>query len=110
MRAREPMLTDEQWDRIKPLIPLRPPRPQGGRPPADDRACFEGIVWVLKTGARWRDIPDQYPHPSTCWRRLRTWHEAGVFKDMWCCFVSDLDAQCRVDWEETFVDATFIPA
>jgi len=104
------MLTDEQWEKIKPLIPLPPPKPNGGRPPADDRACFEGIPWVLKTGARWRDLPDQYPDPSTCWRRLRDWHESGVLKEMWRAFLSELDEDGVLDWEESFVDATFIPA
>jgi len=110
MRAREPMLTDEQWEKIRPLIPPRPPRPKGGRPPADDRDCLEGILWILKTGARWRDLPDQYPDPSTCWRRLRDWHEAEVLKDIWRAFLSELDHEGILDWEESFVDATFIPA
>jgi transposase len=110
MGVRQPMLTDEQWEKIRPLIPPRPPKPKGGRPPAPDRACLEGILWILKTGARWRDMPDQYPNPSTCWRRLRDWEEAGVFKDMWRAFLSDLDDEGILDWEETFVDATFVPA
>ena len=110
MGIRKPMLTDEQWEKIRPLIPPRPPRPKGGRPPADDRACLEGILWVLKTGARWRDLPAEYPDPSTCWRRLRDWHEAGVLKDMWRAFLSELDERGILDWEESFVDATFIPA
>lgn len=110
MRVRKPMLTDEQWEKIRPLIPPRLPRPKGGRPPAEDRACFEGILWVLKTGARWRDLPAEYPDPSTCWRRLRDWHETGLLKDMWRAFLSELDAEGVLDWEETFVDATFIPA
>ncbi len=110
MRVREPMLTDEQWEKIEPFIPPRPPRPKGGRPPVDDRPCLEGILWILKTGARWRDLPAQYPDPSTCWRRLRDWHEAGVLKDMWRAFLSELDEQGVLDWEESFVDATFVPA
>ena len=110
MSVREPTLTDEQWEKIKPLIPVRPRNPKGGRPPADDRACLEGILWILKTGARWKDLPDQYPHPSTCWRRLRDWDEAGVLKDMWRAFLSELDEDGILDWEESFVDATFVPA
>lgn len=110
MGMRKPMLTDEQWEKIRPLIPPRPPRPKGGRPPADDRACLEGILWILKTGARWRDLPAEYPDSSTCWRRLRDWHGAGVLKDMWRAFLSELDDEGILDWEESFVDATFIPA
>jgi transposase len=110
MSVRKPMLTDEQWEKIRPLIPQRPPKPKGGRPPADDRKCLEGILWILKTGARWRDLPSEYPDPSTCWRRLRDWYEAGVLKNMWRAFLSELDEKDILDWEESFVDATFIPA
>ncbi len=71
-------LTDEQWKKIEPLIPKPPPRPKGGRPRKDNRLVFEGILWILKTGARWKDLPDKYPHPSTCWRRLKEWYETEV--------------------------------
>ena len=108
--VREPMLTDEQWEKIRQFIPDRGPRPKGGRPPADDRACFEGILWILKTGARWKDLPDQYPHPSTCRRRLKLWYETGVLEETWRTFPSELDHEGILDWEEAFVDATFIPA
>jgi len=110
MSVREPMLTDEQWEKIRPLIPPKPLRPKGGRPPADDRACFEGILWILKTGARWKDLPDQYPHPSTCWRRLRQWYEEDVLKDMWRAFLSELDHDGILEWDEVFVDGSFFPA
>jgi len=103
-------LTDEQWAKIEPLIPKSPPRPKGGRPRADDRLVFEAILWILKTGARWKDLPDKYPHPSTCWRRLKEWFEAEVFKDMWRAFLSELDANGVLDWEEAFIDASFFPA
>jgi len=103
-------LTDEQWKKIEPLIPKRPVGRKGGRPRADNRLVLEGILWVLKTGARWRDLPDRYPNPSTCWRRLREWYEADVLKDMWRAFLSELDHRGILEWDEVFVDATFIPA
>ncbi|WP_158545329.1 transposase [Bremerella cremea] len=49
---------------------------------ADDRACFEGILWVLRSGACRKDLPDWCPSPSTCWRRLAEWKEAGLFVGM----------------------------
>jgi len=103
-------LTDEQWRKIEPLIPKKSRSEKGGRPRADDRLVFEGILWVLKTGARWRDLPDRYPHPSTCWRRLREWYEDDVLKDMWRAFLSVLDHDGILDWDEVFVDASFFPA
>ena len=110
MRVREPMVTDEQWAKIEPLIPKPERNLKGGRPRADDRLVFEGILWVLKTGARWKDLPDRYPHPSTCWRRLRQWYEQDVLKDMWRAFLSELDHEGILDWDEVFVDGSFFPA
>ncbi|MFI4876278.1 MAG: transposase [Blastopirellula sp. JB062] len=107
---REVLLTDEQWEMAKPFIPEIPATRHGGRPRADDRACFEGILWVLRSGARWKDLPDRYPSPSTCWRRLAEWEEAGVFVDMWHAFIDELDEQGRINWDEIFMDGSFAPA
>jgi transposase len=60
------LLTDAQWAKIQPLLPKRPPRPRGGRPPANDRKVLEGILWILRSGARWQDMPEEFPSPSTC--------------------------------------------
>jgi transposase len=69
------LLTDAQWEKIRPLLPRRPRRPRGGRPPANDRKVLEGILWILRSGARWQDLPDEFPSPATCWRRLRDWEK-----------------------------------
>ena len=55
------LLTDAQWEKIGPLLPQRPPRPRGGRPPAHDRKVLEGILWILRSGARWQDLPEEFP-------------------------------------------------
>jgi len=101
---------DEQWKHISPLIPEPVSSPKGGRPPADDRKCFEGILWVLRSGTRWRDLPDEFPSPSTCWRRMNEWMDAGVFIEMWYSFLDRLDQQGRLDWGEVFVDGSIAPA
>ena len=56
-RKRQPLLTDEQWAKIEPLVPRPKSSRRGGRPRCDDRRVLEGILWILKTGARWRDLP-----------------------------------------------------
>ena len=66
MARKRPLLTDEQWAKTEPPLPPLPPHPKGGRPWCDNRRVVEGILWILKTGARWRDLPDEYPSPSTC--------------------------------------------
>lgn len=100
-------ITDEQWKRIEPFLPS--PR-STGRPRADDRRTFEGILWVLRSGARWRDLPERYPSPSTCWRRLAQWEDEGVWEDIWRAFLSALDRQGLIEWDEFFADAAFVPA
>ena len=109
-RAYEVFVTDAQWEKIKPFLPKRRPSARGGRPPVDDRACLEGILWVLRSGARWRDLPERYPSPSTCWRRLVEWEDAGVLVKVWHSFLDTLDEQGLLDWDEVFVDASFSPA
>jgi transposase len=76
-------LTDTQWAKIEPLLPPMPRSQRGGRPWASHRAVVDGIVWVLKTGARWRDLPAEYPSPSTCWRRWQRWDEDGTWLRIW---------------------------
>lgn len=100
-------LSDEQWAKLEPLLPREPSR---GRPWADNRRVLEGILWVLKTGARWRDLPREYPSPSTCWRRLRQWEEQDIWLKIWRRFLSQLDQQGRLDWSESFLDGSFAPA
>src|ERR1019366_2031552 len=94
MKKRQKLLSDEQWQLIEPLLPKpRPRRDKRGRPPAPNRACLEGILWILQTGAAWHFLPDEFPSPSTCWRRLQRWQEEGLLQ-----------------WEETFLDGSFAPA
>lgn len=75
MARKRRFLTDERWAKIELLLPKTAPGPKGGRPRCDNRKVLEGILWILRTGARWQDLPDEYPSPSTCWRRLSEWEE-----------------------------------
>jgi transposase len=103
----KPFLTDEQWKKIEPLLPTLRSR---GRPWCDNRRVLEGILWVLKTGARWRDLPPQFPSASTCWRRLQRWDKHGVWLNIWRAFLAELDQRQCLDWSESFVDGSFAPA
>jgi transposase len=104
------VLTDEHWRRIAPHLPPHQPSPKGGRPRADDRECLEGILWLLRSGARWRDIPVDLPSGTTCWRRLRDWAATGVLEDLQATLVEQLHAAGRIDLRELLADATFIRA
>jgi transposase len=100
-------LGDDQWGLITPLLPSPKKR---GRPRTDDRRTLNGILWVLRSGARWRDLPRQYGSPSTCHRRLQEWQEQGVWEQIWLIFLGALDQQGKLDWRQTFLDGSFVPA
>jgi hypothetical protein len=99
-----------QWKLLEPLLPKAEHSRKGGRPAIDNRQVLEGILWVLRIGARWQDLPDRYPSASTCWRRLRLWEEQGVWLDVWRKFLSMLDEKGAVDWQEAFIDGNFASA
>lgn len=103
-------LTNEQWDLISDLFASPPPSPVGGRPRASARCCFEAIAWVLRSGARWKDLPSRFPSYVTCWRRFKAWTESGLFRNAWARLVNKLDRQRRIEREESIADGTFSPA
>ena len=103
-------LTEEQWSRIAPHLPQAKRSPKGGPTPKPNRECFEGILWILRTGARWKDLPDCFASPSTCWRRLRDWDECGAWEAAWHAFLDELSEQDHALWEVVFADAMFVPA
>lgn len=108
--APKPYLSDSQWLLIADLFPDPPVGPQGGRPWVPPRECLEGILWVLFTGARWKDLPDRYPSPCTCWRRHRDWTRNGVFRAAWDRLLAKLCQQRGINWEEAFGDGSFARA
>jgi transposase len=102
------MLSDEQWNRIAPYFPKHPPSPKGGRPRADDRECLEGILWLIRTGSRWQDIPVDLPSGSTCWRRLQEWAGDDILAEIHAILLEELADLGAIDFEELLADATFI--
>src|SRR5688572_13515988 len=100
-------LTDARWTLLQAFLP---PHARRGRPRADDRRTINGILWVLRTGARWADLPRRYGAPSTCHSRLQRWQREGVWERLWRALLSRLDQQQRLDWSRGHLDASFIPA
>lgn len=109
MRRFQSELTDNQWDKIKGYLPDIP-RGRGGPKPIDNRRCFEGILWILRTGARWKDLPAHYPSPSTCWRRLQYWESQGAWLRAWRGLLREMDRKALLSWEEVFSDGSFASA
>ena len=103
-------LTDEQWSKIEPLLP--PPRRsrKGGPIPTPNRPCFEGILWVLRTGAPWKDLPGRYPSYQTCHRRFQRWVDNGTLRRVLKALARDLHARGGLDLSEAFIDGSFASA
>ena len=81
--VRKNELLDCLWERVEPLLPPKPAHPKGGHPFCDDKECFAGIVYQLRNGIRWNDMPKCFPSSATCWRRHRDWCLAGVWESIW---------------------------
>jgi len=108
----KPLLSDELWERIEPLLPPARPKPKGGRPPVADRACLTGILFVLKTGTPWEYLPQEMGCGCgmTCWRRLRDWQEAGVWQQIWEVLLDELGAADLVDLSWAVIDSCSVRA
>ncbi len=91
------------------LAPPKAPAP-ARRAASGRRPQSEGILWILRSGARWQDLPEEFPSPSTCWRRLPDWEEQGVWLAIWRSFLSELNERQQLKWSEAFLDGSFAPA
>src|SRR5215831_312016 len=110
----KPLLTDELWRRIEPLLP--PPKPRRfrypGRKPLTHRQALTGILFVLKTGINWNDLPRELNcgSGSRCRRRLQEWHEQGVWARLHALLLAELQGADRIDWSRAAVDSSFARA
>jgi transposase len=104
-----PLVTDELWEIIRPLLP--PPKPRRsdhpGRKPVGDRECLTGILFVLKTGIQWEDLPQEMGCGCgmTCWRRLRDWQHAGVWMRLHDVLLARLRGADKIDWSRAAIDS-----
>ena len=100
-------VTDEQWERVVDKI-----KGQGvmGRPRVDDRRCLNAILYVLITGCRWNDLPKEYGHDTTAWRRLRQWARDGTLLRLWRHLLRELDVGGQIDWKRCAIDGSYVKA
>jgi transposase len=108
----KPLVTDDLWTIVEPLIPPEPPKPTGGRPRVPDRACLTGILFVLKTGIPWEWLPQELGCGSgmTGWRRLRDWQAAGVWTQFHRAVLDRLGQAGQIDWSRAVIDASSVRA
>jgi transposase len=104
-------LTEEQWNVVSAILPEDPVRPDGrGRPWSDRRRVFNGVLWILRTGAPWKDLPPRYGAYQTVHRRFQEWVRSGVLEAVLLAIAQDLKDRGGLDLRECFIDGTFVPA
>lgn len=108
MNKRRHELSDEQWAQLAGLLPAE--KPKTGRPSLAHRQVINGILWVLRTGAPWRDLPERYGNWKTVYSRFRRWREAGVWDRVFAAVQQNADRRGGVAWEIHFVDGSIVRA
>jgi transposase len=105
-------LTDVQWEQVRPLVEFGQRRraDNRGRPWREARPLLNGMLWVLRTGAPWHDLPARYGPYQTCHRRFQQWQRAGVLEGILWALAEDLLARGQLGLGETFIDASFMGA
>jgi transposase len=109
----QPLVSDELWTILEPLIPKVQRRHRyPGRKRIDDRRVLSGILFVLKTGIPWEHLPQELGCGSgmTCWRRLHEWQQAGVWQRLHELLLAKLREADRIDWSRAVVDSAQLPA
>src|SRR5918911_90964 len=110
----KPLVDDDLWEVVKLLLPEPKPRPKRhpGRKPLDNRKALAGILFVLKTGIPWEDLPQEMGCGSgmTCWRRLRDWQAAGVWQRLHEVLLEVLHGADRIDWSRAVIDSASVRA
>ena len=98
-------LTEQQWRRLEPLLPANPKR---GHAFVDHRRVVNGIVWRLRTGAPWRDVPERYGPWSTCYDRFTRWSRNGTWAAILAALQLQEDGQGNIDWDGAAIDSTVV--
>ena len=101
-------LKDEQWQKLERLLP--PHKPRTGRPNLNHRQVVNGILWILRTGAPWRDLPTRYGKWQTVSSRFYRWRKAGIWDKALAALQAESDQNGTIDWEVHFVDGTIVRA
>ena len=108
------LVTDDLWERINPLLPPHPSRRFRfpGRKPLDNRKILTGILFVLKTGIAWDDLPAELGCGcgKTCRHYLQVWHQAGVWRTLHALLLAELNGADQIDWHRALIDASFVKA
>jgi transposase len=111
-QSKNKLISAALWKKIKPLLPVAKPSAKGGRPRLDDELALNGILFVLRTGIPWEDLPQEMGFGSgmTCWRRLRDWQAAGVWHRLHMLLLAELRGAGRLDFSRVSLDGASVPS
>ena len=101
-------LSNDQWERLQPLLP--PQKQRTGRPALDHRQIVNGILWIDRTGAPWRDLPQRYGAWSTVASRFYRWQKVGIWEQVLGRLQEQSDAAGQLDWKQHYIDSTIVRA
>lgn len=104
-------LTQAQWELVEPVVvKALPPKLISGRPRRSDKDILNGILWICRTGAPWKDLPSRYPPYQTCHRRFQEWVKQEIWMQILTLLAVDLKRRGKIDISETYLDGSFSSA
>ncbi len=101
---------DALWALLEPVLRSAKPRKKPGRPRRDDRAIFDGLVWLARTGAQWAQLPREFGPKSTVHERFTEWAETGALERAWAVLLRAYDGDVGIDWEWLAADGCIVKA
>ena len=102
-------LTEKEWHIIQPILP-KLPTGKRGRPWRGNREVLSGILWILRTGAPWKDLPKTYPPYQTCHRRFQQWSRDGTLEKVLAAIGDKLRKRRQLNMTECSIDGKFVGA
>ena len=103
-------ISDEFWNKIKPLLPLPNPKKKPGRPRKDDKKILSGIFYLIRTGCQWKALPRFYGAPSTVHDRFQEWRRSGLFEQIWKAGLLEYDNKKGLEWDWQAIDGAMTKA
>jgi transposase len=101
---------DTLWAKLEPVLRIDKPRKKPGRPRRDDRALFDGLIWLARTGAQWSQLPREFGPKSTVHLRFTEWTATGALEQAWAVLLSAYDAELGLDWSWLAADGCLVKA
>ena len=101
---------DALWAELEPVLRVDKPRKKPGRPRRDDRAIFDGLIWLARTGSQWKELPRRFGPKSTVHARFAEWVASGALERAWAVLLRAYDGAVGLDWDWQAADGCIVKA